>query len=87
MKPQQNKVLMACFDLPCGALFGGPSRWPETNLKGNRCPPSAITRSQTSLSLISRTPQNSRSVCAESATHQNAAFKKADLNSVVFRNL
>lgn len=73
MKPQQNKELMVCFDPPCGALFRGASRWPETNLKGNHCPasPSHIQNSQ---SLISW-PHKTAALCAQSATHQNTAFK------------
>lgn len=66
MKPQQNKALMACFDLPCAALFGGPSRWPETNIKSHI---------QSSPSRICWTSQNSCSVCAQNAKHQNTTFK------------
>lgn len=86
MKPQQNKVLVVCFDLPSGALFGGPSRWPETNLKGNRCPTS-LSHIQTSPSLICWTSQNSRSLCVLKVRHIKTPRLKADLNSVVFRNL
>ena len=78
-----KQAFVTCFDVPCGALFVEPSRWPETNLQ-SRCATST-SHLPTSLSFISQPPQNSRSVCAQSATHQNTHLK-ADLSSVVISN-
>lgn len=73
---------MAHFDLPCVALFGGPSRWPEANLKDNCCSIS-VSHIQTSPSLISWSSQNT-TLCAQNIKTPRL---KADLDGVIVRNL